>query len=216
MLRALRLRPDDLLVDLGCGRGGPGLWLARATSARLVGVDHSQQAIEIATVRATSFVPNGMARFQIGTFEDTGLPDSCANGVVSMDALPWASDRDAALRELRRILRPRARAVFTGSDRLPGHPTFASETPTWRDRILDAGLEIELDLERTEAGPQWQRLYEAWQEHEAEMRADIGDIQTENMLEEARTVGPLLPYMRLGLFVVRAPYLSQTRSSCKD
>jgi hypothetical protein len=30
MVKALRLRPDDVLVDLGCGRGGTGLWLARA------------------------------------------------------------------------------------------------------------------------------------------------------------------------------------------
>jgi hypothetical protein len=26
----LRIGPGDTLLDLGCGRGGPGLWLARA------------------------------------------------------------------------------------------------------------------------------------------------------------------------------------------
>ena len=31
ILEMLALRPGDLLVDLGCGRGGPGLWLARET-----------------------------------------------------------------------------------------------------------------------------------------------------------------------------------------
>src|SRR5689334_6515348 len=45
LVSALRLRPDDRLVDLGCGRGGPGLWLARALAARLVGVDFSPAAV---------------------------------------------------------------------------------------------------------------------------------------------------------------------------
>ncbi len=35
--RALDLSPGQRLVDLGCGRGGPGLWLARAADAALTG-----------------------------------------------------------------------------------------------------------------------------------------------------------------------------------
>ncbi len=34
--RALDLAPGQTLADLGCGRGGPGLWLARETGAFLV------------------------------------------------------------------------------------------------------------------------------------------------------------------------------------
>ena len=33
---ALGLSPGTTLVDLGCGRGGPGLWLAQARGARLI------------------------------------------------------------------------------------------------------------------------------------------------------------------------------------
>ena len=35
ILEMLALRPGDLLVDLGCGRGGPGLWLARDSTASI-------------------------------------------------------------------------------------------------------------------------------------------------------------------------------------
>src|SRR5580693_3088245 len=43
--RALRLSPGQTLADLGCGRGGPGLWLAREAGVSLVGVDFSPVAI---------------------------------------------------------------------------------------------------------------------------------------------------------------------------
>jgi hypothetical protein len=35
---ALDLTPGQMLADLGCGRGGPGLWLATETDACLAGV----------------------------------------------------------------------------------------------------------------------------------------------------------------------------------
>ncbi|MET9469988.1 class I SAM-dependent methyltransferase [Streptomyces sp. NPDC006544] len=205
MVRGLRMRTGEVLVDLGCGRGGPGLWVARAVSVRLIGVDHSPVGLELAAARASHFLLPDRVRFQLGTFDATGLPDACADGLISMDALPIAPDRDAALREVRRILRPGARAVFTGSDRLPGHPTYTSNVPTWRDRIARAGLELEIDEDRAEARRQWQRWYALWEQHEAQLRAEMGDEAAEAMLEEARFVGPLLPHMRLGLFTVRAP-----------
>ena len=52
LVGALRLPPGATLVDLGCGRGGPGLWLARAMNARLVGIDWSAVAVEFAAQRA--------------------------------------------------------------------------------------------------------------------------------------------------------------------
>jgi predicted TPR repeat methyltransferase len=45
MVGRLRLAPGEVLVDLGCGRGGTGLWLARALNARLIGLDVSPRAV---------------------------------------------------------------------------------------------------------------------------------------------------------------------------
>jgi len=210
MVKMLRLRPDGLLVDLGCGRGGTGLWLARAFSARLIGVDFSPKAVELAIERIPDFFPAlasgaDRIRFQVGTFEGTGLPDACAAGVVSVDALPFAPDRDAALRELRRILKPGARAVFTGSTKLPGHPKYESGDPTWEDRLAAAGLELEAKKERPEEAELWSRLHGLWEAHEDELRRVYGDADTDNKMEEARTLGPLRPFRTAALYTVRAP-----------
>src|SRR5260370_30048332 len=41
MAEALHVGPGDKIADMGCGRGGPGQWIARATGATLVGIDIS-------------------------------------------------------------------------------------------------------------------------------------------------------------------------------
>ena len=69
----LRLGPSQSLLDLACGRGGVGLWLARDLSVNLVGVDWSPVGIREATDRSTVFVPPGRARFQVGDMAATGL-----------------------------------------------------------------------------------------------------------------------------------------------
>ena len=37
--RDLRIGPGERLADLGCGRGGAGLWVAATTGAHLTGID---------------------------------------------------------------------------------------------------------------------------------------------------------------------------------
>lgn len=208
MVKALRLRPDDLLVDLGCGRGGTGLWLARAFSARLVGIDFSPAAVDLATKRIPEFFPGQAGsseriRFQVGTFEATGLPGTCASGVVSMDALPFTPDRDQALRELARIMRPGARAVFTGGRNLPGHPLSGPGRPTWEERIAAAGLDLVAKIDRPDERGLWDRLNDLWEIHQDELRRENGDVDTDAKLAEARDHRPVRPYRVASLFVVQ-------------
>jgi len=109
----LALEPDDLLVDLACGRGGPGMWLARAAGARLAGVDGSAVAVAQAAARVGAFGLDGRATFTTGDLAATGLPDGCAHGAVCVDAFQFAPDPVACAREVLRVLRPGGRFALT-------------------------------------------------------------------------------------------------------
>jgi 2-polyprenyl-3-methyl-5-hydroxy-6-metoxy-1,4-benzoquinol methylase len=49
----LHIRPGEVLVDLACGAGGPGLWMARESGASLIGIDPSAAGLAAARQRAT-------------------------------------------------------------------------------------------------------------------------------------------------------------------
>ncbi|MFG2227697.1 class I SAM-dependent methyltransferase [Streptomyces sp. NPDC048644] len=102
---------------------GPGLWLARAAHADLVGVDFSPVAMAQARQRAATYAMKGKARFVVNDLTTTGLPHASMSAVVSIDALQYAHDRAAAVEEARRILRPGGRPVVTDWHPLsPGDP----------------------------------------------------------------------------------------------
>ena len=108
----LRLKPGDSLADLACGRGGYGLLIAKATGARLTGVDFSAEAIAQAEQQAARLGVSD-ARFQVGALTASGLPDESADAVLCTDSIQFPDEPPAAYREIRRVLRPAGRVVLT-------------------------------------------------------------------------------------------------------
>ncbi len=200
---ALRVGPGRLLVDLACGRGGPGLWLSRATGADLIGVDWSPVAVEAATNRAAAFVPPGRARFLVGDLAASGLPDGEADALVCLDAVFFAEDRIAALREVHRLLRPEGRYLFTATE-VPT-PTQAFHVHDWTPLLEAAGLQLEHKEEIPRFAEQLGRMYHLWLEHLEEIRAEIGAEAADRLEGEARTLGPSLASRRAMLIVARRP-----------
>jgi SAM-dependent methyltransferase len=115
----LHLSPGDTFVNLGCGLGGPALWVARETGARLIGVDLSAVAVQEAGARAGELGLAEQAQFVVGSFAKTGLEENSADGVMSEDALQYVPDKEAAIREAARILRPGGRLVFSAYELEP-------------------------------------------------------------------------------------------------
>jgi ubiquinone/menaquinone biosynthesis C-methylase UbiE len=184
----LRMRPGGTVVDFGCGRGGPGLWLARALSARLIGIDISPVAIQLARSRAPRFLADDRASFHVAEFSSTGLETATADAVVSVDALPFAPDLDEALREIHRILRVGGRLVFTAAQSREQAPGSAG---TWERHLDDAGFTVETRMINAFHHEHFRRLYTLWNEHAADLRSELGEVVANGLLAEAAGIDQL-------------------------
>ena len=182
--RALDLSPGQTLLDLGCGRGGPGLWLARETQVSLAGVDFSPVAVDQAAHRAALFGLADRARCIVGDLTRTGLPDASADAAVSIDAFHFAADPAAAAAEAHRILRPAGRLVLTnwqpkvsGDARLPVRARI-----DWPPLLLGAGF---ADI-TVEDRPEWHDLYIRVYRIALDLGDPRGDAMLADLQDEAR------------------------------
>ena len=145
LAQGLKLAADQTLVDLACGAGGPGLWVAVQSGARLVGRDLSSVAVERAAENAIAVGMSDRADFAQGSFEQTALASRCADAVMTVDALQYAPDKTKALIEAARILRPGGRFAFVAFEldrqRVAGLPIWADPVDDYRPLLARTGFE---------------------------------------------------------------------------
>ncbi len=202
----LRLASGDTFVDLGCGMAGPALWIARETGARLIGIDFSRVAVSLANERAAGLGLADAAEFRAGSFADTALPDGSAKAAMSEDALQYAPDKRAAMREAARILRAGARFVFTAFELAPEQardlPVLGADpVEDYRPALEDAGFAINV----YEEVPGWPEpmtsAYRALLDAEAPLREEMGDPAVNALFMELSLTLERQPYQRRVLAV---------------
>ena len=206
----LRLRPGDTLVDLGCGMAGPALWVARETQARLTGIDGAPAAVEIATARAAELGLAGRARFAVGSFAATGLESGSADGVMSEDALQYTPDKQAAVAEVARILRPRGRFVFTAYEldapRAAPLPILGTDpVEDYRPALTAVGLRVDL----YEEAPGWPEpmtaTYSAVLNAKEPLTQEMGEAAVGALFMEMSMTLQAKPYRRRVLVAATKP-----------
>lgn len=100
VLEWLAARPDERILDLGCGDGQLTERIA-ASGASVTAIDASSQMV--AAARAL-----GIAADE-GSAESLPYPDGAFDAVFSNAVLHWVRGQDAMLAQVRRVLRPGGR-----------------------------------------------------------------------------------------------------------
>lgn len=95
-------RDVALIVDVGCGTGRFSRPLAERFDTRVIGIDPSQNMLEIARNKANE----RDVEFVEAAAEAVPLPDGCADVVFMSMILHHLVDRARAAQECRRLLRP--------------------------------------------------------------------------------------------------------------
>jgi SAM-dependent methyltransferase len=193
------------IVDLACGRGGPGLWIARETGASLVGVDFSEVAVAQAQQRARQLGLSEQARFLVGNAAATGLPNSSLDAVMSVDSFWLFPDKAGVASEVGRILRPGGRFVFTTWDFDDTPLGWPPQVPHHGDLLREAGFL----LKTYEETPDWLRrqvaVYDGILTAQPELVAELGEPAASDMIAEALRMPAVLEHSRRVLVVARQP-----------
>lgn len=184
--RDLRVGPEQTFVDLGCGPGGPGLWVARETGAALVGLDLSSAGVAQAAERARELGVANRARFQVADLTATGLPDATFDAAMSIDVLWAVPDKLGALREIARILKPGAGFAFTNWDRDLSPPGYLPPLNDHRPLLRQAGFEIETYQVQSGAEDRRRAVYEAFVAAEQDFIREMGEEGARKVMFEAK------------------------------
>jgi len=106
-LALARLLPGDTVLDVGCGSGVTVEFLMREHAIRAMGIDSS--SVMVAQGRAN----NAALPFLLGDAEALPFAEDSFDVVLLECALSLVGNREAALRECHRVLKPQGRIMVT-------------------------------------------------------------------------------------------------------
>jgi ubiquinone/menaquinone biosynthesis C-methylase UbiE len=202
----LEIGGGKTLVDMACGQGGPGLWVARSVGAYLIGVDFSAVGVAQAEARAAAMGLASHARFLVADAAATGLPSAHADAAMSIDALQFMPDKAAVLSEIHRILRANGRFALTTWEPAESEAGAAEDSNNRPLRTLLEGAGFR--VERYQPTPAWRRfaklLYEGWLQEKETLVAEMGAESYAALEEEATDMLPKLDDQERVLIVSRA------------
>ncbi len=112
LLKALNLKPDDVVCDLGCGNGFYALKIAKQVpQGKVIGVDIQPQMLRMLRERARiSRVKN--IELVLGTLSDPKLPPDQVDLVFCVDAYHEFSHPEKMLRAIRKSLTKNGRLAL--------------------------------------------------------------------------------------------------------
>ncbi|MBL8127975.1 MAG: methyltransferase domain-containing protein [Chloroflexia bacterium] len=117
-LDLLDLRPGERVLELGCGTGVflPGLAAAVGPDGYVVGLDHNAGFLEEARQRLITTGVSTVVSLEEADATRLPFPDASFDAVHVERVLMHLDDPDAALREVRRVLKPGGRFVAAEPD----------------------------------------------------------------------------------------------------
>ena len=114
IMRLLALTRDSHVLEIGSGSGRYALQVASTTGCRVLGVDINEPGVQNANQLAVAENVAERVKFEkCDATQPLRFSDASFDAVFSNDVLCHISGRDKLLRELRRVLKPGGRLLFS-------------------------------------------------------------------------------------------------------
>ena len=110
----LKLSPDQKVLEVATGSGGPAIFMVKETGCRLVGIDINENGIENAKkIAAENGIASKIELFLADASEKLPFPDASFDAIVSIDSINHFKNRDKVFLEFKRVLKNGGRLLFT-------------------------------------------------------------------------------------------------------
>jgi cyclopropane fatty-acyl-phospholipid synthase-like methyltransferase len=110
----LELKAGDHVLDVGCGSGGPALFLARTVGCSITGVDMNDAGIRAGLALAREAGLQDKVHFKLANVhEPLPFSERAFDAIVCMDVMCHLANRRRLFDEWMRVLRPGGRVLYT-------------------------------------------------------------------------------------------------------
>lgn len=103
---ALGVGPESVVLDVGCGLGGPARALAELLGCCVVGIDLTPAFCEAATAMSRWTGLDELTSFQVGDATALAFDDASFDAAVTIHVAMNIPDKPAMYREAHRVIRP--------------------------------------------------------------------------------------------------------------
>ena len=155
MAELMEATPDDHVLDIGSGIGGPARYFAKRFGCRVTGIDLTPEFCDVARHFTRLLGLEDRVTFELGNAMAMPFPDAGFDGAYSMNVSMNIADKSAFYREIHRVLKPGAWLVLSevakGGGGRVDYPTawaysertsFLSTPEETQSGLIAAGFEL--------------------------------------------------------------------------
>lgn len=106
LVSKLNLRPQQQVLDIGCGIGGTARYIAAQTGNQVTGIDLTPEFIAVARALSTRVKLDGKLRFETASALNMPFDDASFDTAVTLHVAMNISDRVSLYGEIARVMKP--------------------------------------------------------------------------------------------------------------
>jgi ubiquinone/menaquinone biosynthesis C-methylase UbiE len=131
-LSNLLIKPNYLILDIGCGGGGNINYFAEViTDGKVYGIDYSETAIYISTKINEKYIEKGIVEISQGSVYSLPFKANYFNLVSAFEAYYFWPDLIRALKEINRVLKPKGYLILVNEGYICNNEKKRKKAEKW-------------------------------------------------------------------------------------